>query len=173
MTAVRRSRAARRQRFLAIGLGVLLAAAGLFAVVIFASRPVDDPDAAGGVVQSRLGDDEFRAGDAERLAARIADDGRPFLIADASPARARDIYLQHGGTDPDESWLAFAARAPGQDDRNCSLQWVAEEEQFADPCTGARFPIDGQGLTHYATRVEEGVLYVDLRTEVDPPPVAD
>jgi hypothetical protein len=168
VTAVRRSRAARKQRFVAVALGILLAGIGLFATVLIASRPVEQPE--GGVVQSRLGDDEFQAGVAERLAARIATDGQPFLIADASPARARDIYLQHTGDDPDEGWLAFAARAPDQDDRNCSLQWIPGEQQFADPCTGVRFPPDGQGLTHYATRVTDGVVHVDLRTEVEAPP---
>lgn len=170
MTATRRARVRRsRQRLVAAVAGVV-AAAALVGLVLFLTRPSDPGSGAGGGgVQLNLGDDEFRAGVAERLAARIATDGRPFLIADASPAQARDIYLQHGGGDPEAGWLAFAARLPAQPDRDCSLVWLDDEGGFADPCTGERVPADGAGLTHYATEVRDGELFVDLRTEVPGP----
>lgn len=165
----RAARATTTQRAVVAGVAVLLAAAMTFALVLVLSSPGEPGPDGRGEVQVRLGDEEFRAGRTERLAARIARDGRPFLIADASPARSRDIYLQHTGDDEDEGWLAFAARAPDQDDRSCSLTWLPDEARFADPCTGERFPADGAGLTHWATRVDDGVLYVDLRREVDHP----
>jgi hypothetical protein len=151
-----------------VAAGALLAALALLGLVLFAARPTEvGPEGEPTGVQVRLGDDEFRAGRADRLAARIAADGRPFLIADASPARERDIYLQHEGDDEEEGWLAFSARAPGQDQRGCSLVWHGTG--FADPCTGQPFPPDGEGLTHYATRVEDGIVLVDLREERDGP----
>jgi hypothetical protein len=162
----RRPRVTRSQRVVLAAVGAVAVAAMVVAMVVFLSRPTEpDPAGRGGDVQVRLGDEDFRAGRTDRLAARIASDGRPFLIADASPNRARDIYLQHEGNDPDEGWLAFAARAPDQDDRDCSLVWVPDEGAFADPCTAARFPADGEGLTQYETRVTDGILHVDLRAE--------
>jgi hypothetical protein len=91
--------------------------------------------------------------------AAIADDV-PFLLPDASPARRRDVYIQHVGRSEDEGWLAFSAYAPGQTRRDCHLRWTGA--RFEDPCTGAHFPPDGTGLTSYPTRVTDGRLYVDL-----------
>jgi hypothetical protein len=109
----------------------------------------------------RLGDEVFVAGEVDRLAAAVERDG-PIAIPDASPRRQRDVYLQHLGATPEEGWLAFSAQAPGAQ-RRCLLQWLAVEEQFADPCSDRRFPANGQGLTRYPTTVEEGRLSVDLR----------
>lgn len=98
----------------------------------------------------------------EEFSLRIAsiEDQVPFLLPDASPSRSRDIYLQHLADDEDEGWLAFSAFAPGQDDRDCFLRW--DGEAFTDPCTDESFPADGDGLTQYPTRVEDGRVYVDL-----------
>ena len=84
----------------------------------------------------------------------------PFLLPDASPAHRRDVYVQHLGREQAQGWLVFAALAPGQTDRSCHLQWRGDE--FEDPCTQARFPADGTGLTAYRTRVADGRLYIDL-----------
>lgn len=124
--------------------------------------------ASSGQVDVRLGDEVFQVGQVERLAANVARDG-PIAVPDASPRRARDIYLQHLGGADDEGWLAFSAQAPGAD-RQCLLQWVAADREFVDPCSGSRFPADGEGLTHYPTTVTEGILSVDLR---QPTPPAD
>jgi hypothetical protein len=62
-------------------------------------------------------------------------------------------------------WLAYAARAPGQTDRACTLAWDVAAQELVDPCTAARFPADGSGLTRYRVSVEGGQLYVDLRPE--------
>ena len=112
----------------------------------------------------RLGDERFAAGRTERLAARIAADRRPFLFSDVSgTGGGRDIYVHHVGETPEVGWLAFAARAPGQTDRGCFLDWDVAAQELVDPCTGARFPGDGSGLTRYRVAVEDGQVYVDLR----------
>ncbi|MDP9453183.1 MAG: hypothetical protein M3P97_07310 [Actinomycetota bacterium] len=129
-----------------------------FGVALFAALAVLGSS---GQVEVRLGDDVFQAGQVERLAANVARDG-PIAIPDASPERARDIYLQHLGASPEVGWLAFAAQAPGAP-RSCLLQWVATERHFVDPCSGLRYPADGEGLPQYRTTVAEGVLSVDLR----------
>lgn len=136
--------------------GVVVALAIVWGVVLIAGS---------GQVEVRLGDDVFRAGRVERLAAAVDRDG-PIAIPDASPDRRRDILLQHLGDRDDEGWVAFSAQAPGAD-RSCLLRWEPDDEELVDPCNGRRYPADGEGLTRYATRVEDGVLSVDLRR---PPP---
>jgi hypothetical protein len=103
--------------------------------------------------------DEFRVGHVEELVDRV-----PFLLPDASPSQRRDIYVQHLGDDVEEGWLAFAAYAPGQTDRECFLRWDGVQH-FTDPCTERQFPAAGEGLQRYPTRVDEdGRLHVDLRS---------
>ena len=153
--ARRRSRATRRAvqwAVLAVLVGVLV-----FGGVLVLSRQQG--------VDIRLGDDEFslRTGS---VAAAIARDG-PVLYPDASPNRARDIFVQHLSTNPDEGWLAFAAQAPGAA-RECQLQWEAASESFLDPCSGRRFPADGEGLTRYAVRLDGDRLYVNLNDSRPP-----
>lgn len=112
-----------------------------------------------GTVDVRFGDREFWAGSTERLADEIDDRG-PYLLPDASPKRSLDIFVQHLGDDPDEGWLAFLARSPGNDDRGCTLEW--DGGRFTDPCGDATYPPDGTGLEQFTTRVEDGSLYVDF-----------
>lgn len=117
----------------------------------------------------RLGDERFNAGRVERVADRIATDRRPFLYPDVSgTGSGRDIYVHHVGETPEVGWLAFSARAPGQDDRGCSLVWDLSAQELVDPCTEERFPADGSGLTRYPVEVEDGQLFVDLRTTTTP-----
>jgi hypothetical protein len=113
----------------------------------------------GKVDVSNLGDREFWAGNADRLAARIAKDGRPFLFSDVSDNRKRDLYLQHLGPSDATGWLAISAGP-----RGCSLVWTGAG--FRDPCSSATYPPDGAGLVHYRTRVDGNAVYIDLRTEV-------
>lgn len=122
--------------------------------------------AASGAVEVRLGDDVFLAGRVERLAPAVEFDG-PIIIPDASPERSRDIYLQHLGPGVEQGWLALGAQAPGAE-RECLIRWQSEAHEFVDPCTGRRYPADGEGLTRYPTRVTAGVLSVDLRHPIPP-----
>jgi hypothetical protein len=119
--------------------------------------------ASSGSVDIRLGDDRFPVGRTERLAERIAEDRRPFLFSDVSGRGTRDLYVHHVGETAEVGWLAFAARAPGQADRGCFLDWDVPGQELVDPCTGERFPADGTGLTRYPVEVAGGQLYVDLR----------
>ncbi len=141
-----------------LGLAGVVAGFALFAGIALL--------AGSGGVDVRLGDDVFNAGQVERLAAAVERDG-PIAIADASPRRARDLYLQHLGPTPEEGWLAFSAQAPGAE-RRCLLQWLPAEEEFVDPCSERRYPGDGEGLLRYPTMVEEGRLSVDLRQPSSP-----
>jgi len=118
-----------------------------------------------GSVDIRLGDERFPVGQTQRLADRIAEDRRPFLFSDVSGGGTRDIYLQHVGETPEVGWLAFAARAPGQADRRCVLDWDLAAQELVDPCSELRYPGDGSGLTRYPVEVDDGQLYVDLRPE--------
>jgi len=104
---------------------------------------------------------DYSAGRTDALAAEIAERG-PFLVADASPSRRRDIYIQHLGRAESEGWVVVSAFAPDQTDRECFLRWSTDDEVFRDPCTGTQFPKDGTGLTRYPTRVDDHRLYVDL-----------
>jgi hypothetical protein len=146
------------RRSVVLGLAGVVAAFALFwGIAVLAGS---------GGVKVRLGDDVFVAGRTERLARAVEQDG-PIAIPDASPRRERDLYLQHLGPGLEEGWLAFAAQAPGAE-RRCLLQWLPAEEEFADPCSGRRFPADGEGLIRYPTTVEDGQLSVDLRQAVAP-----
>ena len=105
--------------------------------------------------------DAFEVGRVSRLARRV-----PFLLPDASPNRARDVYVQHLGDDEEEGWLVFSALAPGQTDRECFLRWDERRESFRDPCEGTEFPADGTGLTQFPSDVsDDGTLTVDLNPE--------
>jgi hypothetical protein len=104
---------------------------------------------------------EYSAGRVDSLAAEIAERG-PFLVADASPSRRRDIYVLHAGSDETAGWVVVSAFAPGQTDRSCFLRWDPSAEGFQDPCTGSSYDADGPDLHHYPTAVRDGRLYVDL-----------
>ena len=136
-----------RARVVAAIAGVVVALGLMWLLTVLISNRTVTP-------QGAFEQDEFSV--------RIAsiEDQVPFLLPDASPSRSRDIYIQHLAGDEDEGWLAFSAFAPGQDDRDCFLRW--DGSAFADPCTDETFPADGDGLTHYPTRVEDERVYVDL-----------
>jgi hypothetical protein len=108
------------------------------------------------------GDPVFDAGRTDSQAPAIERDG-PILLGDVAGGD-RDVYLQHLGDDEDRGWLAFDTRAPGAS-RDCAVRWVAEDEAFEDPCSGRRYPPDGEGLRQYPVGVDDGRLEVDLRRE--------
>jgi len=87
--------------------------------------------AADGKVRIRLGDDRFDAGQIERQARTIAEDGPityPPLVGD------RVLIVNHLGDDPTTGWLAFSARPPGAHPE-CIVGWQPDEGVFVDPCT--------------------------------------
>jgi hypothetical protein len=163
---------ARRQghtgRALAVAVaGVVLALGLAFGVALLANQGGPGGEAHGGL-EVRLGDDVFPAGEAESLAEQISDGG-PILFSDLVGGE-RDILLQHLADDPRRGWLAFAARPAGAP-RECTVQWQADDDQFAlldgdgqvtGNCDGQTFPPDGTGLPQYPVDLRDGGLYVDL-----------
>jgi hypothetical protein len=152
-----RGHAGRALAVSAVAVGVLLAVAAGIAIL-----------ASWGTVDVKLGDEVFSGQDAERLADEIADRG-PILYPDTAGG-SRDIVLQHRGDDPDEGWIALAARPPGAA-RQCTIQSRDRDEPFRllDPsgevtgaCDGREFPPDGEGLPQYPVTVRDGELDIDL-----------
>lgn len=112
------------------------------------------------VLDIRLGDEAFRAGDPDNQAAVIERDG-PILYADLV-GKGRHIYVQHLGSDPLSGWLAFDAQRPGQPE-TCILEWKAERRAFVDPCDPERAVFeDGGDLPKYPVRITDDLIWVDL-----------
>jgi hypothetical protein len=124
------------------------AAVALFLLVLLTAGR--DPE------NARLGDDTFR------VTTDVAD-RTPFLLSDVSGRQDRPIYLQHLGPDEDEGWTAFLAVPEGAG-VECAVVWVADEERFVDPCTGDRYPTDGEGLHQFQVTVDGNTVEVDLRS---------
>jgi hypothetical protein len=160
MSAARRARVSKVKTAVVASLLLTLTAV---LVVVFVLRLSSNPDA-----KVQLGDSVFEVGQVRRLAPLVDRDG-PLLFQDLL-GRSRDIYVQHVGNDAAKGWLAFEAHAPGQP-RRCQLVWRQASGEFEDPCTKAKFPFDGKGLTHYPTEVKRKdkgglTLYVDLRKPI-------
>jgi hypothetical protein len=154
-----RVRNRRRTRSIVAAAVTALAATALVVVFVvqFASRRPDDVN---------LGDKRFVVGRADRFAERIDEQGAPILFKDPLTSKpGRELYVQHLGTDEKKGWLAVEAYAPGQRQLKCILQWDTATDEFVDPCTRARFPADGTGLTTYRGTVDERTaVIIDLRT---------
>lgn len=113
-----------------------------------------------GDVQVRLGDEFFDAGDAVDIADEIADNG-PILYSDVAGG-SRDLVLNHLSDDPEDGWVAFEARRPG-DDRDCAVTWNADAARFDYSCDeGTTFPPDGAGLAQFPVTVTDGDIIVDI-----------
>src|SRR5690349_17915504 len=108
-----------RARVVASVLGVVVAGALVWGATAYVSRG----HGKGQLAAQR----DYDAGRIESLAAEIAERG-PFLVADASPSRRRDIYVQHLGSVVEKGWVVVSAFAPDQTDRECFLRWSAEDE---------------------------------------------
>ena len=111
-------------------------------------------------IEVKLGDDDFNAGDAENLAAEIADRG-PVPWAPLS--RGRSIWINHIGSNPKEGWFAFDVRSPGATG-DCVVDWDADRRLFADTCDSALvYSATGEGLTQFGVWVDDdGDLIVDV-----------
>jgi hypothetical protein len=142
--------------------GVIIAVGLAWGIAALASR---------GDVDVRLGDETYQVPDAEARATEIADTG-PFLLSDLAGGN-RDIVLQHLGTDPEEGWIAMAARPAGVP-RECTIQWQPDEAEFrllgpdeepTDDCDGRVYPADGGDLPRYPVQVVDGNLDIDLNAD--------
>jgi len=113
-----------------------------------------------GDVQVRLGDDYFNAGDAADISDDIKDRG-PILFSDLAGG-SRDIVVNHLSDDPDQGWVAFEARLPG-DDRDCQVSWAGARQLFEYSCgDGVTFPPDGTGLAQLPVSITNGRIIVDI-----------
>jgi hypothetical protein len=112
----------------------------------------DDPN-----VDINLGDDEFEINDVEARAESVAEQG-PLLFADPTGGN-RPLIVTHVGDEPEEGWVAILAIAPGTE--GCIVDWDEDDEVLRD-CEGETYPLDGEGLETFDTRVEDDTLYVDL-----------
>lgn len=140
-----------RPRLLAAA-GLLLGVGGLvYLVIAVAGVGRFDPETS----PLRPTDAEFNVGDAEARAAAIERDRTPLLFQDPASSE-RPIWVNHVGEDPEAGWFAFAAT-----DGDCVVTWDVEAGEFVG-CDGARYPPDGEGLTQYEVRVEDGHVVVDL-----------
>ena len=130
---------------------VLIAIVAVF-VALAASR---------GDVEINLGDDRFEVGQAEAILSLIDEgDGLPALFPDLVN-RDRPIYVQHTGDDPEEGWVAFGAFDP--DDPSCLVEIDRDAKTLVNAChPEVTYPLDGEGLRHYPTSVEDGDVIVDI-----------
>src|SRR3954465_7899226 len=95
----------------------VIVAVGLFALVAkVAAKPTSKAQVGG---RTRA---VYDVGGSRLLAKQIAENG-PLLFQ--ALVGDLDIFVQHDGTNPDNGWLAFDARAPGAA-RRCSVQWKAD-----------------------------------------------
>lgn len=84
-----------------------------------------------GPVKIQLGDEDFDAGQVERIAAQIADGG-PVLYSDVSGRGQRQpIWVNHFGDDATTQWYVFSAIAPGAPE-DCFLTWNTSENLFEE-----------------------------------------
>jgi hypothetical protein len=156
---------------LAQAIGPLLAGVGFLVLLALAlwgvAAYVSSHSGPGSKLQVRLGDQYFDLGSDRQRAKAIAQDG-PFLYPGLIGPDKGYIVVNHLGSDESKGWYAFAATAPGQP-ISCVVQWKADAQHFADPCTGTVYPANGQGLLQYDVSITpQGTVLVDLRTTTSP-----
>ena len=133
--------------------GVAAAVLLALAVVFLAGR--------GGEVEIKLGDDVFRAGNAEDFAATIAEDMRPIAYSSLA-GEDRPLFLQHQGDDPDTGWIGIIAVSPTKGS-SCLIQWDLDAQDFYEECDeSVRFPADGAGLETVPVTVTNNAIIVDI-----------
>lgn len=106
-----------------------------------------------------LGSIDFGDVNVIRLADTIADGG-PLLFPDIASG-TRDIWVNHVGGSAGEGWFAFEARLPGES-RDCSVEWVATDQQFVSGCSGEVFSATGEGLPQIPVFIDGTDLVIDL-----------
>ncbi len=116
-------------------------------------------------IEVKLGDDDFNAGDAEVLAAEIAERG-PVPWAPLS--RGRSIWINHVGDNSENGWFAFDVQSPGASG-DCVVDWDADRRLFIDTCDETLvYSATGDGLTQFGVWVDDGDLIVDVNANDGP-----
>lgn len=135
-------------------VGVALALGAAFGVAVLANR---------GDVNVRLGDDRFRAGDAQNMLEEIQEQNAPLGYNDPATF-SRPIWVDNAGDDPEVGWIAVGAFLP--DDPSCLVQWDSDRELYVAECDESiTFPRSGAGLRQFATRVVDGQLEINLQEQ--------
>ncbi len=131
-----------------------------------------------GPVKIQLGDEDFDAGQAERIATQIAEEG-PVLYSDVSGrGQSRPIWVNHAGDDAKQQWFVFSAIAPDAEP-GCFLAWNAAlnlfDERRPDPedpqalgelCRDVTYSVTGEGLEQFVWTVDaEDNLIITLRDD--------
>ena len=118
-----------------------------------------------------LGDRDFNAGKIGSQSREIRENG-PILYSDVGSGGQRDIYVAHIGADPEQGWLAFAARR-ADDPRDCFFSWDPEADEFSltsapgssTSCDDVRTDAAGSDLFHYNVEVRGGNIHVLLNED--------
>ncbi|MCP4434460.1 MAG: hypothetical protein GY812_03045 [Actinomycetia bacterium] len=161
-------------QLVAIGIGVItviVAAAAAWGLLSLASG-------GDGPVKIALGDEDFDAGQVNRLATQIAEEG-PVLYSDVSGrGQNRPIWISHFGDDPKAGWYVFDAVAPGAP-QGCFLWWSSEEilfeerrpneddfEAAGEICRDLTWSATGEGLDQAVWKVDaDDNLIITLRED--------
>ncbi len=106
-----------------------------------------------------LGSTNFGDVNVTRLSETISDGG-PLLFPDIASG-TRDIWVNHIGDSPGVGWFAFEARLPGES-RDCSVEWIATDQNFVSACSGQVFPETGEGLPQIPVFIDGTDLVIDL-----------
>ena len=133
------------KRGTAIVLTTALVAIGAVLLVVFVvSLASSDPD------DTRIGDETFQVGPAERLVGRT-----PLLFHDLRGGDLH-VWVNHTGTDPESGWVTFTATVRS----GCFIE--RKSNSFVD-CDGKKYPEDGGALQRFHTEVDsEGRVVVDF-----------
>lgn len=169
MSPVERNKGHTLTAVVVAGAGVIVAMGAAFGLAMLGSS---------GDVDIRLGDDEARIGNIEQNYERVRDEG-PILFPDPAGGD-RDVVIQNLGDDPQEGWLAIAAR-PADAPVECAITWQEDDGEFAlldrtdgregeltGDCDGRTYPADGGDLPTYEVTVRDETLYLDPRSDERP-----
>lgn len=142
-----------------VGLSGVVVAGLIGALVLWAASSSGD-------VEIQLGDTDFDAGSAERLAG-VIDEGGPWLVPDVAGGR-RDLILNHLGDEAETGWYAFDARPVGESG-DCFFEWDPDLEVFVlvtivdgVRCGDTTVPATGEGVTTYPVAIDDGRVRVDI-----------
>ncbi len=145
---------------LLIGFTAVVIAGLLFGMVWLATSQGD--------TEIVLGDRDFDAGKTGAISREIAARG-PILYSDVGSSGSRDIIVTHLGADPEQGWLAFAARR-ADDPRDCFFAWDGDAQAFflttaegsSTACDEVTVDAAGTGLLQYEVEVRDGNIHVLL-----------
>jgi len=139
------------RRAIVIGLAAVVAAVGLFFLVVTVSSTRNE---------IHFGSDKFSPGSADTVAERIAKDRRPDCYNDVTTGD-RPVCVWHTGDDPEDGWVAVVAQVEG-----CPIQWDLDAQDYVDECTDRHYPPTGDGLVQLPVNVDdEGNLIVEINPD--------